>query len=310
MLGVLSDIDLRLVRVFLAIVDAGGVSMAQNTLNVGQSTISTQLATLETRLGFRLCERGRSGFGLTPKGERFVALARDLIGAVEEFGVQARNMDRKLVGTLRLGMAGHTPFSENSRISNAIARFRKRDAAVRIVISVCSPGSMEEQLMSGELDIGIGYFWHRNTSLHFTSLFLERQMAYCGQTHPLFARADSVSFQEAWENEWAWRSYPVPGGMVSTPPRNITAIADNMEAIAMLVLSGHHLAFLPQHFALNFQKQGLMAPLPAKHLSYEAVFSVATRQRKQIGEITKAFLEDLAAVHLATVHLAAGTRTD
>ena len=68
MLGRLSDLDLRLVRVFLAVVDASGVSAAQMTLNVGSSTISTQLATLETRLGFRLCDRGRGGFKLTPKG--------------------------------------------------------------------------------------------------------------------------------------------------------------------------------------------------------------------------------------------------
>lgn len=50
MFSQLTDLDLRLIRVFLAIVDAGGVSPAQATLNVGQSTISTQLATLETRL--------------------------------------------------------------------------------------------------------------------------------------------------------------------------------------------------------------------------------------------------------------------
>ena len=54
MFSQLTDLDLRLIRVSLAIVDAGGVSPAQATLNVGQSTISTQLATLETRLGYRL----------------------------------------------------------------------------------------------------------------------------------------------------------------------------------------------------------------------------------------------------------------
>ena len=50
MFSQLTDLDLRLIRVFLAIVDAGGVSPAQATLNVGQSTISTQLATLETMI--------------------------------------------------------------------------------------------------------------------------------------------------------------------------------------------------------------------------------------------------------------------
>ena len=70
MFSQLTDLDLRLIRVFLAIVDAGGVSPAQATLNVGQSTISTQLATLETRLGYRLCERGRGGFSLAHAAKR------------------------------------------------------------------------------------------------------------------------------------------------------------------------------------------------------------------------------------------------
>ena len=64
MLHTVSDLDLRLLRVFLAIVDAGGVSAAQASLGVGQSTLSSQLSTLETRLGFSLCERGRGGFRL------------------------------------------------------------------------------------------------------------------------------------------------------------------------------------------------------------------------------------------------------
>lgn len=67
MLSTVTDLDLRLIRVFLAIVDAGGVSAAQDVLGVGQSTISSQLATLETRLDFRLCERGRGGFRLTAR---------------------------------------------------------------------------------------------------------------------------------------------------------------------------------------------------------------------------------------------------
>ena len=42
MRGRLNDLDLRLVRVFLAVVDAGGVASAQLGLNVGASTSSWQ----------------------------------------------------------------------------------------------------------------------------------------------------------------------------------------------------------------------------------------------------------------------------
>lgn len=50
-----SDLDLRLVRVFLAVVDARGITAAEATLGVRQSTISSQLSALEARVGFTLC---------------------------------------------------------------------------------------------------------------------------------------------------------------------------------------------------------------------------------------------------------------
>src|SRR5450830_28037 len=92
MLSNVFDLDIRLIRVFLAVVDSHGVSAAQSRLNVGQSTISAQLGVLETRLGFRLCERGRAGFKLTAKGEKFADSARRMIEALSEFGMEA---DRK-----------------------------------------------------------------------------------------------------------------------------------------------------------------------------------------------------------------------
>src|ERR1700760_2738904 len=104
-----SDLDLRLLRVFIAVVDAKGLSEAQASLNIGQPTISTHLATLEARVGFRLCERGRSGFHLTPRGEKFVAAARGLLGSVTDFATTVRNMDKTLVGNLRIGLIDHAP---------------------------------------------------------------------------------------------------------------------------------------------------------------------------------------------------------
>jgi DNA-binding transcriptional LysR family regulator len=68
MLANLSESDLRLLRVFAKVVEAGGYSAAQIELNVSQSTISTHMTELEHRLGVRLCQRGRSGFSVTEKG--------------------------------------------------------------------------------------------------------------------------------------------------------------------------------------------------------------------------------------------------
>jgi LysR family transcriptional regulator, transcriptional activator for bauABCD operon len=292
----LSDLDLRLIRVFLAIVDAGGVSSAQATLNVGQSTISTQLATLETRLGYRLCERGRGGFALTSRGERFVDACRTLLTAVDTFDSAARNVGKKLVGTLTLGIIGNTPVSANARISEAIARFRERDESVRFSVLVRSPGELEEMLLADRIQMAIGYFWHRVPSLEYAEIFSEDQLAYCARTHPLFAHSGRVTMQQADEHAWAWRSYPLPEA-ATLAPGNIGAVADNMEAVAMLVLSGKHLGYLPEHFAAPYVKDGLLAPLNAQTMRYRVTFQMVTRARSTRRDIVDAFVEDMASAH-------------
>lgn len=298
MLTNLSDLDLRLIRVFLAVVDAGGITAAQSALNVSQSTISTQLSTLETRLGFRLCDRGRGGFKLTPKGENFSLSARRLLLAINDFCAESRHMGKRLVGSINIGMIGHAPISQNLRISQAIARFRQRDEAVKFAVRVRTPGELEEMVLNGQVQLAVGYFWHRLPSLDYTPLFVERQVAYCGRGHPLFEIAGQVSALEAAEYDWAWRGYPLPEAQHSTSPRNVTAMADNMEAIAVLLLSGFHLGYLPEHFAAPYVEQGLLAALNPVELHYEVTFHVATRQAAQRGEILQAFLEDLRTEYL------------
>lgn len=298
MQGSLTDLDLRLIRVFLAVVDAGGISVAQTTLNVGQPTISTQLSTLETRVGYRLCERGRSGFRLTTRGERFYELGKKLFEAVDEFSGNARNMNRKLVGTLNIGLIGHTPISQNARISEAIASFRQRDEAVRFSISVRSPGELEAQLLSGDIHIAIGYFWHRVPTLDYAPLFTEQQIAYCGRGHPLFERSGELDPATVADFEWACRSYPLPEVQLSTTPAKVTAQADNMEAVALLILSGHHLGYLPRHFAGPYVKQRMLAALNPAVLRYEVTFHVVTQARSRQNPIVRAFLEDLTTAHL------------
>ncbi|SCK22593.1 LysR family transcriptional regulator [Vogesella sp. LIG4] len=298
MLNNLHDLDLRLIRVFLAVVEAGGVTPAQSALNVSQSTISIQLSTLETRLGFRLCERGRGGFSLTAKGENFVISARRLLLAIDDFCVEARHMGKRLVGSINLGLIGNTPVQQNIRISQAIARFRQRDEAVKFSVQVRPPGDLEEQVLNGQLHLAVGYFWHRLPSLEYTPLFVERQVAYCGQGHPLFECAGALESGEVADYDWAWRGYPLPEAQHATSQRHVTAVADNMEAIAVLLLSGFHLGYLPEHFATPYVEQGLLRALNPQQLHYSVTFHVLTRREPQRGDILKAFLEDLRSEYL------------
>jgi LysR family transcriptional regulator, transcriptional activator for bauABCD operon len=68
--GTVGEIDLRLLRVFMAVADHGGFAAAEVALGKNKSAISMDIANLEARLGSRLCQRGRGGFSLTDEGRR------------------------------------------------------------------------------------------------------------------------------------------------------------------------------------------------------------------------------------------------
>lgn len=299
MLTNVSDLDIRLIRVFLAVVDARGISVAQSSLNVGQSTLSAQLATLEVRLGYRLCERGRGGFRLTPKGERFERLARQFLATASGFCREVRNIDRQLVGTLAIGLIDRAPPIQHVRLSQALDRFKDRDESVQFTIVQRSPEQIEREILSGALDLAIGYCWHRVPSLAYVPLFVEEQFAYCGRGHPLFERAGSLSAQDVSEHEWVGRSYPVPELAAGPKIGDIFAVADNMEAAAILVLSGRYLGFLPPAVAEPYMALGLMRLANPTELKYHApVHVVRQRAAAKRSESAEAFFEDLRSVYL------------
>lgn len=292
-----SDLDLRLLRIFLAVVDAKGLSEAQATLNIGQPTISTHLATLEARVGFRLCERGRSGFHLTPRGEKFVSAARSLLSTVTDFGISVRNMDKTLVGNLRLGLIDHAPTRLLQQVSSSVAAFRKRSEAVRFSISVRPPRDLEDQLIHGELDLVFSYFWRHLPRMEYRNLFKERQIACCGHGHPLFTKAGMVTPDEAAEHEWTWRSYPLPNAVLVRPHESITAVADDMEAVAILIMSGRYLGYLPEEFADPYIARKLLAPLNPRLFTYHVKFEMVYRRQAGRDDVLLAFLQDLKEAH-------------
>ncbi len=78
-------------RVVLAIHRTGGLAPAARSLAVNHATVFRQVNAMEARLGARLFDRHRSGYGLTAVGE--VALA-----AAEAMEIQALAAERRMAG--------------------------------------------------------------------------------------------------------------------------------------------------------------------------------------------------------------------
>ena len=64
--------DIELARTFIEIVSTGSFIRASERLNVGQTTVSARIRSLEQQLGRPLFVRNKGGASLTPAGEQFL----------------------------------------------------------------------------------------------------------------------------------------------------------------------------------------------------------------------------------------------
>lgn len=76
--------NLRLLRYFVETVDAGSATRAATQLHITQPVLSRQLRQLEQDLGLPLFERQGHRLRLSPAGEQFLPLARNLLRQADE----------------------------------------------------------------------------------------------------------------------------------------------------------------------------------------------------------------------------------
>lgn len=97
-------LDLRQLRYFVAIVDAGSVSRAANVLHIAQPALSQQLARLEAEIGTKLLRRSVRGVALTEAGSAVYRHAQTLLKLAAETVNVARGAGLGASGRVRVGM--------------------------------------------------------------------------------------------------------------------------------------------------------------------------------------------------------------
>lgn len=289
-----TDIDLRLLRIFTTIVEAGGLTGAQVTLNLSQSTVSTQLAELEKRLGFRLCRRGRAGFALTAAGEKLYEASGELFGAVDRFQMVTANVSGEMKGTLRIGTVDAMISNPDFDLPAILGAFAERAPSVVVELSIDSPDAMERGIVEGNRDIAIGPFVKRgrgaSTGIAYVPLYREKQAMFCGAGHPLFGRR-KVSLDQIRQAPFVARRYLHRFDLEIVGHLEAGAIVEQMEAQAALILSGRFIGFLPLHYAAQLAKERRLQKLTCdSETEYDSPFFLLHKKGAEDNVVLRNFL--------------------
>ncbi|MUV30580.1 LysR family transcriptional regulator [Burkholderia thailandensis] len=301
LLGHLTDMDLRLLRVFRSVVQCGGMAAAELELNIGISTISRHVKDLETRLGLVLCRRGRAGFTLTPEGQTVYEETLRLLASVEAFRSRVDGIHDRMGGELQIAVFDKTATNPRARLGDAIGRFHDEAPDVALNLHVASINEVERGIIDGSYQVGIIPAHRSSGSLVYADLFDERMLLYCGAGHALFdAPHAKLTWRQVRGYAFAGLGYHSPNMELSHRAKlTRSATASDQESIATLILSGRYLGFLPDHYAESFEAKGLMRAVAPQRFHYSCRFVSLLRRSPRPSRAALLFQECLEFAHAA-----------
>ena len=295
----LSGSDLRLLKVFDAVVRHGGFAAAQAELNVGPSTISNHITALEERLGVSLCQRGRGGFKLSEKGKLVFEETQRLLRHMEDFSVGVSILKGKLVGEIRVGLVDAIVTDPGSKLHEAFATFLSEPNDIRFEVSQYQPQELLQRVLNGTLDVAVGSFPHKAAGLTYRKLHREQHSLYCGSIHPLFGKEqEELTLEAITSEDVVGRGYWRDKHHEKLGFRNIKAIVYELEPQLILIRSGKFIGYLPDHFAESWISAGHLRCLSPLAPTFDCEFDLVSKKGIKPSQALSKFISVVESTHL------------
>lgn len=149
-MSAIPNIDVDLLKTFLAIADTGSFTRAAEEVSKTQSAVSMQMKRLEELTGRPLFARDGRTNRFTADGDRLIEYARRIVSLHDEaVSVFTRP---ELTGTLRFG----TPDEYAERfLPEILARFSRTHPMVQVDVECLNSAPLYERTRNGELDLAL-----------------------------------------------------------------------------------------------------------------------------------------------------------
>lgn len=145
--------DLKQLRYFIAVAEAGSFTAAAENLHITQPPLSRQIQLLEERLQVKLIERGSRPICLTQAGKLFYEQASLLLHRLQQLEEATKKLGQSEQRTLRIGFVASTLYGG---LPILVRKFRTIYPEVKLQFSELTSLEQIQELKAGRIDIGIG----------------------------------------------------------------------------------------------------------------------------------------------------------
>lgn len=277
----ITEYDLRLLRIFKAVVEAGGFSAAEGKLGVTKSTISNHMTSLETRMQLTLCLRGRGGFSLTDAGQQVYQGLNQLLASIDDFALLVNAIGKTLSGELTILTSDQFAGKSQRQLAEVVTQLNEAAPELHLVLDTESVGQVEQALLNDKAHIGIIPGYHHIDGLEYSELVSEPIFLCCGAAHPFFDTLDSDITSDMLRQAQAIH----PGidiniqGKNQLAQLNLAAKAYQFDTRKTMIMSGRYVGFLPQSHIQQEINSGLLRLIKPDTHHYPFNLSLVSKQR-------------------------------
>ena len=147
-----TELELRHLRAFVAVVETGGHTRAARSLGVSQSTVSETLSSLERALGTELFRKGAKGVALTRSGEALLPHARRLLAQASELVAQLAGVTTEVKATLTVSAVESI---STYVLPSRLGALREKWPKVRLEVATRVCTEIRDSVAAGRSDLGL-----------------------------------------------------------------------------------------------------------------------------------------------------------
>src|ERR1700745_2347549 len=160
-------LEIRHLRYFLAVAEAGSFSRAADRLGISQPSVSQQMRDLEAGLRVPLFQRRGKRILLTPRGLIFQETARALLHQLETLLQELNGEPGELRGALRLRVI---PGLNVPLVPQLLGAFVSTPPATGVKVEEISSPEIETALEEGRMDLDLGFLPRHSPNLRYERL--------------------------------------------------------------------------------------------------------------------------------------------
>lgn len=177
--------NIKQLRYFCEVVDAGNANIAAKNLFVAPTAISMQINLLEDELGGKLFDRTSRPMTLTTLGEFFYPKAKLLLSDASQLVEEAKEIATGNLGWLSIGFTRSTIFSV---LPEAVREMKSKHPQVKIELIEVLSEHQVEALRKGSIHIGLSRVigpYRKEDDARYTPLLEDSMYAAISIDHPL-----------------------------------------------------------------------------------------------------------------------------